>query len=108
MLNIIVLVISGICIACLAVSLFCLALLALSYLFRWIFDIIGEHFDANWAWTVSDFFDSITENEIIKMLALTGLRILACFGRSSHGSISFGSSSFNSHGSRGSATGRKF
>jgi len=108
MLNIIVLIISGICIACFAVCLFCLALLALSYLFRWIFDLIGEHFDADWAWTVSNFFDSIVENEIIEMLALTGLRVLACAGRS-RGSISFGSSSsINTHGSRGSSTGRKF
>lgn len=106
MLNVIVSVISGICIAYLAVSLFCLALLALSYLFRWIFDMVGEHFNADWAWTASDFFDSITENEIIEMIALTGLRLLACFGRSSRGS--FSSSSFNSHGSRGSSTGRKF
>ena len=106
MLNVIVLVICGICIACLAVCLFCLVLLALSYLFRWIFDLIGEHFNANWAWTVSDFFDSIVENEIIEMLALTGLRVLACSGRSSRGS--FSSSSFNSHGSRGSSIGRKF
>lgn len=109
MLNVIVLVISGICIICLAVCLFCLALLALSYLFRWIFDLIGEHFDADWAWTVSNFFDSIVQNEIIETLALTGLRVLACSGRSSHGSFSSdSSSSFNSHGSRGSSTGRKF
>lgn len=107
MLNVIIPVIGGICIVCLAVSLFCLALLVLSYLFRWIFDMIGEHFNADWAWTVSDFFDSITENEIIEMIALTGLRLLACFGRSSHGSFS-SNSSFNSHGSRGSSTGRRF